>query len=269
MVQKNKQCLTETCVVLAGGLGTRLFTVTKGRNKHSIPIAGKIALLHVLEPILASPSVQKVVIVIQPDDKGWMKDFVASLSAQTENCFCIQPAPNGTLAAVQCALSLVHTESFSVHYGDNIFGWRCLPDLSEFVGKECAAELYTISDLANFRDFGVVDVEESSTGQLASGISEKPVTLDGFHQPRILSGFFRFRKDTFLRISETVSISPNGELELTEILKRMLAVPLAISVRSIDVGWTDFGTPENILRAEQVLRERKESVVRSHDIVST
>jgi dTDP-glucose pyrophosphorylase len=252
MAQKNKQCFTETCVVLAGGLGTRLNTVTNGRNKHSIPIAGKLALLHVLEPILASPSVQKVVIVIQPCDKGWMKDLVGSLSAQSEYCLCIQPAPNGTLAAVKCALSLVHTESFSVHYGDNIFGWKCLPDFSEFVGN-----------------FGVVDVEESSTGQLASGFIEKPVTLDGFQQPRILSGFFRFKKDVFLRISETVSISPNGELELTAILNRMLAVPLAISVRSIDVGWTDFGTPENIVRAEQVLRERKESAVRSHDIVST
>lgn len=264
MHSEKKEDLAETCVVLAGGHGTRLQAITKGQNKHSVFIAGKVALQHILEPIFSTSSVERVIIVISPNAISWMKDFLTSLCLQKEIHLCIQPIPNGTLAAVQCAIHMVNTENFSVHFGDNIFSWIRLPCLVEFIEKKSVAELYTlqptITHLNKAHEFGVVEVEENKEGYIATGIFEKPTTLDNLREPRIISGFFRFRTDEFLNVCNKVSISHNGEMELTSAIRLMLELPSPVSVRTLGVSWVDYGTPDNLLRAEHVLHERQQAV---------
>ncbi len=246
--------MTETCIVLAGGRGTRLRDISGGANKHTCVIAGKMALEHVLDPVFSSPSVRKVTVVVQPHDRDWMREFLESIG-RSDIPVRFQPEPNGTLAAVQCALPEVDTEVFSVHYGDNIFGWNRLPDATGFT-EESAAELYALKDLSNFHQYGVIDAEEMESGLRAIALVEKPATLDGFRNPSILTGFFRFRTRAFLAAAEGVPLSPRGEFELTDAVRRLMDPPFRTTVRSAGEYWIDFGTPEKFYRAEEILRKR-------------
>jgi len=256
MLWKNDQNISETCIVLAGGLGTRLHMVSNGKNKHACRIAGKIALQHTLEPIYATASVRRVAIVIQPGQESWVTGLLKVLQPDTDTRICIQSTPNGTLSAVQCALPVVNTEIFSVHYGDNIFGWMRLPELNQCRTQYHSAELYTTAMVGNSYELGVVESKIAGKNRLVSRILEKPKCLDGFQNPEILTGFFRFRMDSFLLSSKSVGVSVRGEYELTAIINKMLALSLRITARKVDVGWVDFGTPNNFRVAEKVLRER-------------
>lgn len=246
----------ETCVVLAGGQGTRLCGVSGGRNKHASPVSGRPALEYVLAPVFASPWVRKTAIVVQPRDREWLESLLASMGRRDAS-ICIQPEPNGTLSAVQCALPDVDTGIFSVHYGDNIFGWNRLPDPEGFAANDAAAEIFTMEDLTHAHEYGVLEVDETPKGRVASRLEEKPLTLVGFRRPRILTGFSRFRTDSFLRAAERVPLSPRGEFELTDALHRLMQPPFYAAVRSAGVGWVDYGTPEKFLRAAGILSERE------------
>lgn len=255
--KKSSKAIAETCIVLAGGMGTRLKSISGGLNKHACLLIGKIALDHVLDPILATPSVSKVVIVIQPNSKSWIRDLLRARKPKKPVSICIQPVPNGTLNAVQCGLPAVETNFFSVHYGDNIFGWTRLPDIGGLEKSQSLAEIYTIAEFDNAHEFGVVEVENVRGRDRAVGLMEKPSDFTNLRSPRIITGFFRFRTEAFRSAAKGVKVSPRGEFELTDAVKQLIKTPPGVAVRTSGVGWVDFGTPANFVRAETILQERK------------
>jgi glucose-1-phosphate thymidylyltransferase len=260
MVRIHEDCTPtrekETCVLLAGGAGSRLRHITSGGNKHLVEIDGRPALGHVLDTILATGSVEKLVVVTTPDSMGCIADLVRHASEQVDIVVRAQARPTGTLDAVVTALPDVEHDAFSVHFGDNLFGWRRLPLLGTSLPERAAACLCTVRPPSDWRRYAAVAAAPGVGGRLiATGLQEKPtgdVPPLGLHS---LTGFFRFDTDAFCRAAPLVPISPRGEFELTDVVRRLLMLG-RVHVIPVDLPWIDFGTDAGLRAAPAVVGAR-------------
>ncbi len=245
----------ETCVLLAGGAGRRLERVTAGGNKHLLEIDGRPALGYVIEAIVATRSVDRLVVVTRPDSSRSIEELLTQARRDVEVVVRVQAHPTGTLDAVMTAWSEIEDRrSFAVHYGDNLFAWRELPPFRQALREDAMACVYTVDPPEDWRRYGAVrTIGGADDGSLVAGLTEKPSSDDGPF--RSLTGFFRFDTRAFLDAARKVGISPRGESELTGAVEAML---MDGPVRSIHLRmpWTDFGTERGLRAAPGVIAAR-------------
>ena len=245
---------TETCIVLAGGRGTRLHDATGGGNKHLLSIAGSPALGHVLGPLARSYAGRPGIVVTNADAVDAVR---AVLDEQGLAPWRIveQPAPDGTLSAIRCAIPLVETGRFSVHLGDNLFAWQEVPAAGAAFEGGAAMEIFTQSiPTREAARFAVVTV----SGKQVRSVHEKPDAAAG-DTVLALTGFARFDTARFLEHAPHVARSPRGEFEVTSLVERYLAHDITVAAREVTVDWLDYGTPESLREAERILRAREEA----------
>ncbi len=245
----------ESCVVLAGGAGRRLGQLTGGRNKHLVEIEGRPAFGHVLDTVLATVSVRRLVVVTTPESVPEMEALLAHAGEQLPITVRAQIRPAGTLDAVRTALPDVEHETFAVHYADNLFGWRRLPPLAPAMSGSVSACLYTVDPPEDWRRFASVTTARLADGLRATDLEEKP---DRDEPPRgagSLTGLFRFDTRAFRREAPRVRVSPRGELELTDVVHRLIGTG-AVRVLPVASPWIDFGTEQGLHAASSVLEAR-------------
>ena len=250
----------ESCVVLAGGTGTRLRAVTGGGNKHLVPINGVSALRHVIEPVVASATVGSVVVVTSPEWRDVIAHELRGISRPVH--VVTQPRADGTLAAVLCALPMVTADRLCVHLGDNLFGWRQLPPAPPWYPVQADAVLYVVRGGASeARHFGRVVVEHSAGWLVAVSLAEKEDAPPGHDGALLLTGFVRVTRAALSEAAAAVRCSVRGEWELTSALD-YLARRGRAGVELVEAPWLDIGTPERLTRAPAVLAARRTSTAR-------
>jgi len=248
----------ETCVVLAGGRGTRLHSISKGSNKHLSLINSLPALCYVLRPIINTISVEKIVIVTNPGSFDSILHLVAKFETSKEIKVCIQPVPNGALSAVLCAIEDIEGDVFSVHYGDNFFSWNCLPSISQGFISNTQCVLFSVpSTSLKIDNYGLVKSEQTSNGLRVKEVIEKPDRFENENGIHIITGFYRFKKKSFLELASKVNISQRGEYELTSYISYLLEQSLLVYEIPIFVDWIDYGIPEEFIKVSKLISERK------------
>lgn len=244
----------ETCIVLAGGRGTRLHEATGGGNKHLLPIAGAPALRHVLEPLARSYTTRPGIVLTNADAAADIRNLLDAIGLDTWHVVQ-QPAPDGTLSALRCTLPLLETPYFSVHLGDNLIAWREIPRPGAAFLNGAAMEIFTreipTRDAARF---AVVTV---SSGAVES-VHEKPDVAVAGETVLALTGFARFNTELFRKFAPAIPKSPRGEYEVTSLLDRYLKEGIPVAARPLEAEWLDYGTPESLREAERILHARKE-----------
>lgn len=248
----------ESCIVLAGGTGTRLRGVTGGGNKHLVTLCGQSALGHVLAPIRAHYGATHGVLVTNPDHLEAMRGELdrAGLGHWT---VCAQPQPDGTLSAVRCAMAHVRTATFGVHLGDNLFSWRTLPQMGAAFANGAAAELHVKEvPREDSERYAVATIVGEGESARATSVIEKPPADHPLSEFRVLTGFARFNRDAFNEHAPRVERSPRGEYEITSLINRFLEAGLIVAARHVDHAWLDYGTEESYRAAEDLLRLREE-----------
>ena len=209
-----------------------------------------------LDTVLATDSVEKLVVVTRPDSVAEVEKVVARAHEQVRVVVRGQARPAGTLDAVRTAAPDIEHAVFSVHYGDNLFGWRCLPPLGVALAGDATACLYTVQATEDWRRYAAVSaVPMNGRGMIATGLEEKP-SWD--HPPAVLhslTGFFRFDAAAFLREAPRVPMSPRGEFELTDVVRRLLTSG-RVRVIQVELPWIDFGTEPAFHEAPTVIEAR-------------
>ena len=250
------QSRNETCVLLAGGAGRRLDRVTAGLNKHLLEINGRPALGYVIDAILATTSVERLVVVTRSDSLMSIEALLERARERVDVVMRLQARPAGTLDAVVTAQSAINHDSFAVHYGDNLFAWRQLPPLRAALRNDAVACLYTVHPPMDWRRYAAVTTVEDRDGEsVVAGLKEKPVGGYDCGNFRSLTGFLRFDTQAFLRASPRVRISPRGELELTDALELMLKSGRVLAA-NVRLAWADFGTERGLRAAPGVIAAR-------------
>jgi len=121
-------------VILAGGLGTRLYPLTKVTNKHLLPVYDKPMIFYPIET-LVSAGIDEIMVVTGGNHAG---EFLPLLGNGSEFGlrrlqFSYQAQAGGIAEALGLCESFVDGDKVVVMLGDNIVGQSIGPYVEHFV----------------------------------------------------------------------------------------------------------------------------------------
>lgn len=234
-------------ILLAGGRGTRLAPITNVLNKHLIPIYDKPMIYYPLSTLMMC-GIREIAIITNPEDIDSFKKLLGDGSdLGLEFQYFTQDAPNGLPEAFTITEEFLAGQKSVLLLGDNLLIGQGLGSTLETHVDGTGASILAFP-VTNPEEYGVVEFNEA--GKVIS-IEEKP------SQPKsqyAVPGIY-FMDERAPDFAKTLTPSPRGELEITDLLRCYLAEG-QLSVTSIKrgTGWMDAGTTESLYAASELVR---------------
>ncbi|GAB4412217.1 MAG: glucose-1-phosphate thymidylyltransferase [Anaerolineae bacterium] len=218
----------QQAVILAAGRGTRLTPLTNDRPKSLLPILGKPILIHLIE-CLHQAGIGHFVIVAGHELSQVQAVASHALPPDLTVQWVVQPAPTGTVDALQRALPLL-TGPFLLSAGDNLTSVEHVRTL--IVRHQSAPNhIATLSLLratpAEIRQSADVLVD----GEEVLSIVEKPAQPQGQHAAFMLYAL----SPDLARYLPAVQPTARGERELVSALQ--LALAAGCRIGSVLATW--------------------------------
>ncbi|MEM1244346.1 MAG: glucose-1-phosphate thymidylyltransferase RfbA [Pseudomonadota bacterium] len=234
-------------IILAGGLGSRLYPITLAVSKQLLPVYDKPMIYYPLTVMMLA-GITDILIITTPRDIEQFKNLLGDGSQWgIKFTYIVQTEPKGLADAFILGEEFINGHSVSLVLGDNIFFSH---NLREKVVK-ANADLYGATVFAypveNPQDYGVVTFDDNG---IAVSIEEKP------EKPRsnyAVTGLY-FYDDRVVEFAKKVKPSWRGELEISTINQFYLDES-ALHVVHMGRGstWLDSGTHDSILAASQYI----------------
>jgi glucose-1-phosphate thymidylyltransferase len=237
-------------IVLAGGLGKRLYPLTKITNKHLLPVYNKPMVYYPIT-YLVEAGIKDIMVVTGGDHAG---NFLRLLGNGQDFGlkginYAYQEKEGGIAEALGLAEHFADGEKIVVVLGDNIIEKDIVQQVKEFEKQPGGARIL-IKEVQNPERFGVVEFE----GDKITGITEKP------EKPKtnyVVTGIYMYDVQVF-DIIKTLKPSGRGELEITDVNNAYLRKD-QLTYSKLEGWWTDAGTFESLLRANKLVAEKKGS----------
>jgi glucose-1-phosphate thymidylyltransferase len=233
-------------IILAGGLGTRMYPLTKITNKHLLPVYDKPMIYYPLQA-LVNAGIEDILIVTGGNYAG---DFLRLLGNGHEFGlkhinYTYQEGEGGIAAALILAEFFADKDKICVILGDNVIEKNIRRAVEAFEQQKEGAKIM-IKEVLDPQRFGVPVLK----GDKIVKIEEKPKSPQS---PYAVTGIYMYDNRVF-DIIKTLKPSGRGELEITDVNNAYIETgQLAWEV--LDGWWTDAGTFESLLRASQLVAE--------------
>ena len=230
-------------VILAGGLGTRLFPLTRVTNKHLLPVYDRPMIYYPIQ-CLINAGIRDIVIVTGGEHAG---DFLKLLKNGKELgirhlAYAYQEGEGGIAEALKLAEDFVDRDKVCVILGDNIIEKDIKKASGDFFTQASGAKVI-LKQVDDPSRFGVVRFDENDPSRIAE-IIEKPADPPS---DMAVTGIYFYDSDVF-SICQTLKPSGRGELEITDVNNAYLARG-DLTHETLDGWWTDAGTFESLHRA--------------------
>ena len=235
------------CVILAGGLATRLGDIAADIPKPVLDVGGRPFIAWLMREMLRF-GVREFVILT-----GHLPDAVTEavqhaadgLPVPVSVLFSQEPARAGTGGALFHAAAHLH-DRFLLCNGDSLFDCNLATLLAD-AARDDATVLarMVVRDIPDASRYGAVTLNQG--GDRVTAFRERPdTTADGTPQPGVMNaGIYLMRKTALERLTETCS------------LERDLLAPLAEAgaLRATHLtGWfVDIGVPDDLAHARREL----------------
>lgn len=240
-------------IILAGGLGTRLYPLTIAMSKQMMPIYDKPMIYYPLSTLM-SAGIREILIISTPKD---LPNFENLLGDGHElGCkfsYIVQHDPNGLAQAFVLGENFIGDDSVALILGDNIFYGNGLNELLQNATDPQGGVVFAYQ-VADPERYGVVEFDDEHN---AISIEEKP------EQPKsnyAVPGLY-FYNNSVVEIAKNLKPSPRGEYEITDVNKIYLEQGmLKVGIFSRGFAWLDTGTHESLMQAGQfiqVIEERQ------------
>ena len=240
-------------IILAGGLGTRLYPLTLAVSKQLMPVYDKPMIYYPLS-ILMMANIRDVLIISTKEDLPNFEKLLKDGSALGCNfSYIVQPEPNGLAQAFVLGEQFIGNDDAALILGDNIFYGAGLGSML----KECqhpAGGIIFAYQVADPERYGVVEFDDQFK---ALSIEEKPVKpKSNFAVPGLY-----FYDNSVIDVAKNLKPSPRGEYEITDVNKYYLSQKkLKVGIFQRGAAWLDSGTFASLMQASlfvQVIEERQ------------
>ena len=234
-------------IILAGGMGTRLFPLTSVTSKQLLPVYDKPMIYYPIATLMLA-GVVDFVLVAKPEDRNQFEtllgdgaDFGISIR------YVEQVHPGGIPEAFLLTEHLLNDRNIFLILGDNLF-------VGGGVGRDLTiGERFTGAQIFSYE----VD-NPSLYGNLKLGakneiidIVEKPVKPFSRYA---VTGLYCFDSKVF-EYAKLLKPSTRGELEITDLLKMyLLKNSLKNTILSRGTAWLDTGNFEDLFSAGEYVR---------------
>jgi glucose-1-phosphate thymidylyltransferase len=233
-------------VILAGGLGTRLYPLTKVTNKHLLPVYDKPMIYYPIQTLI-NAGIDDILIVTGGNNAG---DFLKLLGNGKEfglkhMNYTYQEGEGGIAEALRLAEFFASGDRVCVVLGDNIIEKNIRKAVENFRKQERGAKIL-LKEVSDPQRFGVAELK----GDRIAGIEEKPKEPKSQYA---VIGIYLFDQQVFDTI-KTLKPSGRGELEITDVNNRYIEKGL-MTWDILEGWWTDAGTFESLLRANHLVAQ--------------
>lgn len=233
-------------IILAGGLGTRLYPLTMAVSKQLMPVYDKPMIYYPLSTLM-SAGIKDILIISTPHDLPHFEKLLGD--GQEIGCnfsYIPQYEPNGLAQAFVLGADFIGNEGAALVLGDNIFYGANMDKLMQDSMNPEGGVVFAYQ-VADPERYGVVEFDKEFN---ALSIEEKPA------QPKsnyAVPGLY-FYDNSVVDVARNLKPSPRGEYEITDVNKYYLeAGKLKVGVLGRGTAWLDTGTHKSLMQAGQFI----------------
>lgn len=237
-------------VILAGGLGTRLYPLTKVTNKHLLPVYNKPMVFYPIET-LVNAGVEDIMVVTGGPHSG---HFLSILKNGHELGikhleYAYQENEGGIAEALSLAKDFVDGDSSVVILGDNTTDYDLSADIKTF--KDGAVVF--LKEVPDPERFGVPVFDKDNPGLIAEIIEKPKNPPNNF----AVTGLYIYDSKVFDFIDQ-IKPSDRGELEITDV-NNHYAKAGKLGFKELKGFWRDAGTFDTLLEVNNFWAKKAES----------
>jgi glucose-1-phosphate thymidylyltransferase len=234
-------------IVLAGGLGTRLYPITKQISKQLLPVFDKPMIYYPIS-ILMQCKIRNILIISTPKDiKNFKNLFGSGKKLGLKIKYKIQIKPNGIAEAFLIGKKFINNCPVALILGDNIFfGNKFTEKIKKIKPSD---NVILLCKTKHPKRFGVATINKKN---ILMEIEEKP------KKPKsnlAVTGLYFYDKNV-CKFSKLLKPSKRKELEITDLNniyiknKNMKAIILPKNI-----FWKDAGTFDSLLECSNQVKK--------------
>jgi len=222
-------------ILLAGGLGTRLYPLTRNTNKHLLPVNGKPMIYYPLSTLILA-GIHDILLISTPRDLPAFKqlfgdgsDYGVTLS------YVEQPSPDGIAQAFIIGEDFIGKDPVCLILGDNYFAGDGLDPLLKKAAARSEGATVFAYPVDNPEQFGVIELDAENR---PISIEEKPK----YPKSNLAVTGLYFYDNRVVEIAKQAKPSARGELEISSVNQEYLRQrKLYTDLLKQDYIWVDMG----------------------------
>lgn len=235
-------------IILAGGMGTRLFPLTLATSKQMLPVYDKPMIYYPLT-VLMLAGITEILVIVKPDDISQFKALLGNGSQWgVKISYKEQLKPEGLAQSFIIAEEFLDGCPSILILGDNIFHSIGLEENLKAASKKNTGATIFGHHVSDPEHYGVVEFDEDKN---IISIEEKPKKPKSNYA---ITGLY-FMDETASERAKLVKPSDRGELEITSLLTSYQNDnTLDIQLLGRGCAWFDTGTHSSLFEASSYIK---------------
>ena len=251
-------------IILSGGLGSRLYPVSKSISKQLLPVYDKPMIYYPLSTLIEL-NIKDILIITNSEYidnyKNLLKD---GKQWGIKINYLIQKNPNGIAEAFILGKNFIEKQNVALILGDNIFYGINIQKISNIINNNFSGGLVSLYNVDSPENYGVVQFKN----KIPKKIIEKPKKT--FSKFAVTGLYFYDQKVT--EYINLIQPSKRKELEITD-LNNIYIKKKSMKFYNLEQGsvWLDAGSFKSLLQSSQfiqTIQERQNIIIGSPDITS-